>query len=189
MAKEIEIKHSRLGMNPMKYDSVVENNNTKGFTAVGLQTYIHTTGVRMRVLKRSGGSQLIGYCVEPPAEVLKKLFHKYHVTQFNYQSFFASHDFKESTPMQGLSISGIPETRGIKGTLTELMEAPEFEAVKRVHPFIAEDKERVRAHIVGDDYLGDFDPRVTQRLINPDMDQIEFDKKEILAIIGVPYNS
>jgi len=96
-------------------------------TQVSIDRYVQTTG--LVVPHDRQGSQLVGYCSNPPEEVFRVLFPEFYVTSFRGFGLFDSD--KYNYPMKGLSIYGGKPIVGINGGIEKIMAIPEVEALRR----------------------------------------------------------
>jgi len=156
-----------------KQNPVVDQTANK-ITTVSLIPYHHSTGLIMR---SSGPVTLIGYCVEPPREVLEATFRDYYITRYNGYELFDIGD-ESTTPMLGLGIDPVQPSRvyGIEynGILKNLLQLEELLKVKRDEPISHKDVQRIITYLSRKQNAG---------YINPNSEQSRHNKKEIIDIV------
>jgi len=159
--------------NNQKQNEVINSIN-ETFTAISLTSYYKTTGL---VMRSSGKTTLIGYCVESPEKTLEILFKDFHITCYKEYNFFSSSDFEPTTPVLGLKIEAIepPKIYGIEynGKLEELIELNKLIKAKRETPISQKDVKRII------DYLKEEELNI----INPNYEQYKSDKQNLINII------
>ncbi len=147
----------------------------QSFTMISLIQYTLTTGLIMRTPKES---KLIGYCINPPKEVLEKLFSDFYVTRYLGIEFFSHSDTRRDNPMLGIGIDSISPVCGIKGTIEEIAESPELLEVKRNSPVSDEEINRILSYLRGESFSV-FSPRI----FIPGPSQKGYDKKQAIEIL------
>jgi hypothetical protein len=128
----------------VNYTPVNKSHLTEGYTVLSVIPYCRTTGLIMRSARKT---QIVGYCVENPVQVLESVFPNYNVTRFYGFEFFDSSDFKKTTPMIGLGIDSYPMHRGIKGTLDELLVVEDVDELRRDQPIQKNVLKRIKKNL------------------------------------------
>jgi len=124
--------------------------------------------------REAKNATLIGYCVENPLEVFRTAFPDYHVTRFNGYELFGIGDCEPTTPMLGLSISGVESVSGVEKKIEKLLELDEILKAKRDKSISEEDVQRILTYLGGEDRYACLGPRY---------EQVKCDKEQIITAI------
>ncbi len=164
----------------MEYDPVVDNLDGK-YTAISLVKYHHSTGLIMR--GASSGEKLLAYCAQDPREVFSGLFGKFEITRFNGREFYGSSDFKDDTPMIGLSVVAMDPVVGISGVWSDDVSAGVFDEALRKGELSPERVQRAIENVSG---YGLTTNGEMMAMLSSQFKQRKFEKQQLVDLL-TPY--
>lgn len=114
--------------------------NEEKFSEIFLMSYQFSSGgVSLCIPTRE---RSLAYCKQPPHEVFKILFPKYHVTNYNGCDLFNEEDLEENKKSYGIGISAINPVLVGGASLEKVLQLDELNQLKRENPLPENDVKR-----------------------------------------------